>query len=163
MLPDLELDDLRRRRAAARIVTAAGGIAGAGLAFMSGVGIPAAFTIGGSAIAGILAERDTEARTEAQRAEILRQLQRVLDDIAVQFRTKLCAEADLSYQAAFDDLRKAQAIWRTARFEALAAATGTGGDITTWSQIQRRADDIAAQFPPGTDDFERDDHEGDQA
>jgi hypothetical protein len=146
-LPVLELEDIRRRRTATRIVTAAGGIAGAALAFASGIGMPAAFTIGGSAIAGVLAERDADAKTGEQRALVRAHVRRLLDDVVDQFKDKLSTEVERSYRVAFDELRVAQATWRTTRLEALAATTGTGPDVTAWTDIEHRIDDIAGRIP----------------
>jgi hypothetical protein len=154
-LPDLALDDIQRRRTATRIITAAGGIAGAVLAFMSGVGIPAAFTITGTAVAGIIAQRDADVKTEQQRDLVRDHVRLVLDGVADQFNSTLSGEIDRSYQAAFGELRDAQAAWRTARYEALAATAGAGPDTTAWMEIENRADQIAGQLPaappdPGT-------------
>ncbi len=174
-LPDLELDDIRRRRTAIRVITAAGGIAGAALAFASGVGMPAAFTIGGTAIASIIAERDADAKTEEQRALVRGHVRHLLDDVMDQFKEKLSTEVDRSYRIAFEELQDAQATWRTARFEALASTTGTGPDITAWTDIERLVDDIVAQIPADLDDepdgdsalpldtdrFDQNDQEGD--
>jgi len=182
-LPALELEDIRRRRTATRIVTAVGGIAGAALAFASGIGMPAAFTIGGSAIAGILAERNADAKTEEQRVLVRGHVRRLLDDVVDQFKEKLSTEVESSYRIAFDELRTTQATWRTTRLEALAAATGTGPDITAWTDIEHRADDIADRIPadldrepdlgeqpdpgsepaPGAPSTDQDDREGDSA
>jgi GTPase SAR1 family protein len=151
-LPQLELHDIRRRRTATRIVTAVGGIVGAALAFASGVAMPAAFTIGGSAIAGIIAERDAEAKTEEQRTLVRQHVRRLLDDILNKFRDNLAAEVGRSYQVAFEELRQTQAAWRTARLEAIAAADTTGPDATAWEGILRRVDDIVGQLPVSADD-----------
>jgi ribosome biogenesis GTPase A len=151
-LPDLELDDLRRRRMIIRIVTATGGIVGAAIAFVSGVGMPVAFTIGGSAIAAIVAERSADAKTEEQRAMVRDHLHILLDDVVVQYQAKLAAEVDRSYRLAFEDLRAAQASWRTARFEAIASIDGGGPDATAWTAIQHRIDEIVSQIPADLDE-----------
>lgn len=151
-LPQLDLHDIRRQRTATRIVTAVGGIVGAALAFASGVAMPAAFTIGGSAIAGIIAERDAEAKTEEQRTLVRQHVRRLLDDILSEFRDKLAAEVGQSYRVAFEELRRTQAAWRTARLEAIAAADTTGPDATAWERILRRVDDIVGQLPVTADD-----------
>jgi GTPase SAR1 family protein len=174
-LPDLKLDDLRRRRTLIRVVTAVGGVLGAVIAFASGVGMPAAFTIGGSAIAAIVAEGKADSKTEEQRTVAREHARRLLDDIVDQFREKLSTEVGRSYRTAFEELRAAEADWRTARLEAL-AATGPAPDITTWTDIQRRVDDIAGQVPadldgePGAgwdlpsdiDGFDQNDHKGER-
>jgi len=146
-LPVLELEDIRRRRTATRIVTAGGGIAGAALAFASGIGMPAAFTIGGSAIAGILAERNADAKIEEQRTLVRSHVRHLLDEVVDQFKEKLSAEVERSYRTAFEELRTVQATWRTTRLEALAAASGTGPDVTTWTDIEHRVDDIVGHIP----------------
>jgi GTPase SAR1 family protein len=175
-LPELELEDIRRRRTATRIITAVGGIAGAAIAFASGIGMPAAFTIGGSAIAGIIAERDADAKIEEQRALVRGHVRRLLDDVIDQFKEKLSTEVERSYRIAFEELQEAQATWRTAHLEALASTTGTGPDITTWTDIECRVDDIAGQIPADHDDkpdvgsmlalgieaLDQDDQEGDR-
>jgi GTPase SAR1 family protein len=145
---DLELGDLRRQRMTARVVTAGGGIAGAAIAFISGVGIPAAFTMGGSAIAAIIAEQGAEARLGEQRAKARHHARLLLDDVAGQLSESLLTGADNCYQAAFGELRSAQAVARDTRFEDLASAMSTGRDITAWLGIQRQANDIAAEVPP---------------
>jgi hypothetical protein len=151
-LPGLELDDIQRRRTATRIITAAGGIAGAVIAFASGIGMPAAFTLSGSAIAGILAERDADAKIEEQRALVRGHVRRLLDDVVDQFKEKLSTEVERAYQAAFEELQDAQGTWRTARLEALASTTGTGPDITTWAEIERRVGEILSQLPADLED-----------
>jgi small GTP-binding protein len=150
--PDLELADVRRRRTATRVVTAVGGIVGTVIASASGVGMPAAFTIGGTAIAAIIAERDADSKIEEQRTEVRGHLRRLLDDVVDQFREKLSEEVDHAYRTAFEELRIAQASRRTARLEEFAATTGTDPDTTTWTDIQHRADDIAGQVPADLDD-----------
>jgi len=151
-LPELELDDIQRRRTATRVITAAGGIAGAVIAFASGIGMPAAFTLSGSAIAGILAERNADAKIEEQRALVRGHVRRLMDDVVDQFKEKLSTEVERAYRAAFEELKDAQATWRTARLEALAATTGTGPDITTWAAIEHRVDDIVSQLPADLED-----------
>jgi GTP-binding protein EngB required for normal cell division len=146
-LPAIKLDDVRRRRTATRIVTAAGGIAGAAIAFASGVGMPAAFTLGGSAIAAIIAERDADAKTEQQRAVVRKELRRLVDDVIDQFSGKLSTEVDRSYRVAFEELQDARAIWRTARLDALATTADDDPDVTVWTGIRYRADEITAQIP----------------
>jgi hypothetical protein len=144
---DLELGDLRRQRMTARVVTAGGGIAGAAIAFISGVGIPAAFTMGGSAIAAIIAEQGAEARLGEQRAKARLHVRILLDDVAGQLSESLLTGAGNCYRAASEELRGARETARAARFAALDPAPGTGRDITDWLEIQRQADDIAGQVP----------------
>jgi hypothetical protein len=165
-LPDLELADLRRRRTATRVINAAGGIVGTILAVASGTVMPAAYTIAGSTIAGLVADRDAEARTEAQRTEVRIHLRRLMDEVVGQFREQLFAEVQRSYQAAFSELQDAQGTWQAARLQALAATASTDRDITAWADIQRHADEIAVQIPADladepTDGFEQNDKEGD--
>ena len=69
-----------------RIVSATGGIIGTASAFVCGVGMPVTFTIGGSAIAGIVAERNSETKTEEQRAKVREHLHLVIDDVLVSTR-----------------------------------------------------------------------------
>lgn len=146
-LPNLELEDVQRIRTATRVVSAAGGIAGAVIAFVSGIYMPGAFTLGGSALAGILAERRADAKMEEQRTVVLGHVRRLLDNLVDQFKAKLFTEVERTYQAAFGELQDAQTAWQTARLEALSSAAGTGPDVTTWADIERRANDIAGQLP----------------
>ncbi len=142
----LELDDVRRRQIIVRIVTAGGGIIGTAITVVSGFGMPVAFTIGGSAIAAIMAERKADAMANEQRAKVRDHLHVLIDEVVIQYRAALSGEVDRSYRAAFDDLRDAQASWRTARFEAIAATAGTGPDTSMWTDIRRRLDDIVGEF-----------------
>ena len=155
-LPELKLEDIRRRRTATRIITAVGSIAGTAIAFAAGAAMPAIFTASGSAIAGIIAERDAEAKIEEQRALVRGHVRRLLDDIVDQFKEKLSTEVERSYRIAFEELHEAQATWRTARLEALASTTGTGPDITAWMDIERRVNDIIGQIPVDLDDEQSD-------
>lgn len=152
----LELDDLRRHRMISRVAASAGGIVGAAIAFITGVGIPAAFTMGGSAIAAIIAEQSTAARLASQRATARQHVRILLDDVASQAGAHLLTEAGRCYQDAFDELRNAQSASRAARFEALASPASTGCDVTAWLDIQRQADGIAAQVSAGNQRGDRD-------
>lgn len=151
-VPDLELDDLHRRRMLFRIVGAAGGIVGSAAAFACGVSMPVTFTIGGSAIATIVAERSAETKIDEQRAKVREHLHLLLDDVVVQYQAMLAAAVNRSYRAAFDDLRDAQASGRTARFEAIASIDDGGPDSTAWTAIQRRIAEIVSQIPADFDD-----------
>jgi hypothetical protein len=104
--------------------------------------------MGGSAIAAIIAEQGAEARLGEQRAKARHHARLLLDDVAGQLSESLLTGADNCYQAAFGELRSAQAVARDTRFEDLASAMSTGRDITAWLGIQRQANDIAAEVPP---------------
>jgi predicted GTPase len=150
--PVLKLGDARHRHAATYIARAVGAVVGALLAAATHVqfALPAA----GSTLATLVADYLTQARTDEERVAVRRELRRLIDDVVDQFRANLGLEIDRIYQNAFDELRTGQETWRTARIEALVATDAPDRDLTTWTNVRHRAEQIAAQLPGDLDDAE---------
>jgi hypothetical protein len=144
----LDLDDLQRKRTLNRAMVAIGGIIGATIAFVSGVGMPVAFTLGGSAIAGIVGERALAEATAAQRALVDRHLRRVVDDIAGQFLARLDGELTSAYEHMLDELRRLQHAWMAAELHGRETAAGDGDapgrHHIDWTQVATAAQQVLA-------------------